>query len=100
MNSPKLFDKPQIITAISGGASLFLNTVLSLLSMMFGEIDPETNLAIPNETLQLFSAVFGAVAFACIAWFVIRLITYKSRKKEYLENQQKENSCSNNEIMQ
>ena len=88
----KLFDKWQKIILIGLGVSSFL-MITFYIAMVMTATPVDNPDAIFHEykfnyTLQLFYSTFFFVQLAFGAWFLARLITFKMRKKEALEEQQ------------
>ena len=89
----KFFDKWQKAFLIGAGASGFLAAIFYVLTVMTAKVVEGTeDYLIPqyeyNYTYQVFYSAFFFVQLAFGTWFLARLITFKMRKKEALEEQQ------------
>ena len=89
----KFFDKWQKAFLIGAGASAFLAAIFYVLTIMTAKVVEGTeDYLIPqyeyNYTYQVFYSTFFFVQLAFGAWFLARMITFKMRKKEALEEQQ------------
>ena len=89
----KFFDKWQKIILIGLGVSGFLMVVFYIAMVMTAKVVEGTEeYLIPqyeyNYTYQVFYSAFFFVQLAFGTWFLARLITFKMRKKEALEEQQ------------
>ena len=89
----KFFDKWQKAFLIGFGASGFLAAIFYVLTVMTAKVVEGTeDHLIPqyeyNYTYQVFYSTFFFIQLAFGAWFIVRMITFKMRKKEALEEQQ------------
>ena len=89
----KFFDKWQKIILIGLGVSGFLMVVFYIAMVMTAKVVEGTEeYLLPqyeyNYTYQVFYSAFFFAQLAFGAWFLARLITFKMRKKEALEEQQ------------
>lgn len=87
MNKLRFLDRPQLIIAITAVASLFISSILYIVSLITanvtyldnGEIDTLTY----NPTLFTIRGIFSLIHFLAVVWFIIRALTYRMRMKEY-----------------
>lgn len=89
----KFFDKWQKIFLIGTGVSAFLMVIFYTMMVMTAKVVEGTeDYLIPqyeyNYTYQVFYSTFFFMQLAFGAWFLARLVTYKMRKKEALEEQE------------
>ena len=82
----KLFDRPQKILMMGGIASLAVSLVFQvIMTALSTPIYDENNLSIGYEYPEVIQSLFGLFTYLhifFIAWFIIRIITYKMRLKE------------------
>ena len=89
----KFFDKWQKIFLIGTGVSAFLMVIFYAMMVMTAKVVEGTeDYLIPqyeyNYTYQVFYSTFFFMQLAFGAWFLARLVTFKMRKKEALEEQE------------
>ena len=89
----KFFDKWQKMILIGLGISAFLMVIFYAMMVMTAKVVEGTeDYLIPqyeyNYTYQVFYSTFFFMQLAFGAWFLARLVTYKMRKKEALEEQE------------
>ena len=83
----KLFDQTQKILMIGGIISFALSLVFQvIMTAQSTPIYDENHLLVGYEYPQITQSLFGLFTYLhifFIAWFIIRLITYKMRLKEH-----------------
>lgn len=87
MNELKRFDRPQLMIGIIGIAC-FINSIILFLVMFLTatvNYDSEGHMEslTYNPVLQSLYSIFALGNILALTWFVIRLVTFRMRKKEY-----------------
>ena len=87
MNELKRFDSPQLMIGIIGIAG-FINSIILFLVMFLTatvNYDSEGHMEYLtyNPVLQSLYSIFALGNILALTWFVIRLATFRMRKKEY-----------------
>ena len=83
----KLFDKYQKIITITGLACFALSSIFYVWMVITATpLYDESELIVGYDYQVVPNSLYSIFAFlhiACVVWFVIRLLTYKTRLKEY-----------------
>ena len=85
MNELKRFDRPQLMIGIIGIASFINATIFFVIMFITASVevvDGVIESITYNPILQSFYSIFLSMNLLCVVWFVIRLLTYRLRKKE------------------
>ena len=86
MNKLKFFDRPQLLIAIIGVASLALTVIIYLAMFITAQIvyneQGIVETMIYDKTLQNLYTAFNGVHLLMVTWFIARAITFKLRQKE------------------
>ena len=89
MKKSKMFDIYQKILMICGLAFNFLSSIFLVACYVTARpvyLREELYVYIFNENLSTYFSIFFFLQIPCVVWFLIRLITYKKRSKEYYES--------------
>lgn len=84
MKPVKFLDKMQITLIVCFGVFEIFKNVFLFQELSYMEANPDVtelplNIAIPYS-------IFSLLSIACVAWIIVRFVTYKKRKEEYLQN--------------
>ena len=86
MNSPKYFDKCQLLLAISAASGALISFVIFVVMVLTGTRIYDENGILTgityNNVLQSIFTIFFLIQIIAIVWFIARTLTYKMRVRE------------------